>query len=445
MKYTKYLNLLLLAFWSLNVLAQQPETENKGVQKFSLQDAVSYAKKYNYTLKNNALEVVSAQQKVREILSLGIPNVTAGGSFTNNLVVPSNVINFGGQVTVIKFGNEFSASGNVMATQLLFDGGFLMGVKASKEFVNLSRINLKRTEIETEVGVSKAYYTVLLLKTNIDLLNVNLSTLEKTKGDIEKLYQGGLLEKTEFDRISLQYSSLSLQRDKLKDQHKLAAMVLKVQMGLKPNDEIELTDDLLKMYETSKAVLVEANVDYTKRLEYQLVEQQIRLNNLDKKRYQFGYAPSLTGYITHQENTFGQTFGELSKTWFPGTFWGLNLSVPIFDGFKKSSQIQQAKINISKAENDKKNLESLIDQEVFNAKTTYQRAAEQLEIQKKNMQLAQEIYDRTQIKYKNGVGSSLELTTSQNDLETARTNYLNTLYDYFVAQLDLRKATGNIK
>lgn len=445
MKYSKYLNMLVMACWAISLSAQQPGAENKGVQKFSLQEAVNYAKKYNYALKNNALEVVVAQQKVKEILALGMPNVTASGSFTNNIVVPSNVINFGGQVTVIKFGNEFAASGSVLATQLLFDGGFLMGVKASKEFVNLSKINLKRSEIETEVGVSKAYYTVLLLKTNIDLLTVNLNTLEKTKGDVEKLYQNGLLEKTEFDRISLQYSSLSLQRDKLTDQHKLAAMVLKVQMGLKSNDEIELTDDLLKMYETSKTTLIESTIDYSKRPEYQLVEQQIRLNTLDKKRYQFGFAPTLTGYITHQENTFGQTFGELSNQWFPGTIWGLNLSVPIFDGFKKSSQIQQAKINIAKAENDKKNLESYIDQEVFNAKTTYQRSGEQLEIQKKNMQLAQEIYDRTQIKYKNGVGSSLELTTSQNDLETARANYLNTLYEYFVAQLDLRKATGNIK
>lgn len=85
-----------------------------------------------------------------------------------------------------------------------------------------------------------------------------------------------------------------------------------------------------------------------------------------------------------------------------------------------------------------------IEQEVFNARTTYERAAKQLEVQKKNLDLAQEIYNRTDLKFKNGLTSSLELTVAQKDLETARASYLNTMYDYFVAQLDLRKALGDL-
>ena len=440
-KVMKYANLFMLLLWAVFNANAQQKTETK---KFSLQEAVAHAKKYNNTLKNSALDVLAAEKKVKEVLASGLPNINATGSFNNYIVVPSSVIDFGGQRQVIRFGIPFSATGSIAASQLLFDGGFLMGVKASKEYVQLAKINLKRTEVETEVAVSKTYYGILLAQTSLAMLNANLDALGKTKFDLEKLVQNGFLDRTEFDKVNLQFSSLELQRDKLIDQQKTLMMVLKIQLGIDFNENIELTDDLTKMYEASKTTVLTTKVDYNNRLEYQLINQSIALNTLDKKRYQFGYAPSLVGVFSTQQNSFGQTFNELGKEWYGGTLWGLNLSIPIFDGLRKSAQIQQAKINIKKAENDKKVLGDAIEQEVFNAKTTYERAAKQLEVQKKNLELAQDIYNRTDLKFKNGLTSSLELTVAQKDLETARASYLGTMYDYFVAQLDLRKALGDL-
>lgn len=439
----KCATLFMLLFWAaFNANAQQQQQSE--AKKFSLQDAVAHAKKYNSTLKNSALDVISAEKKVKEVLALGLPNVNATGSFNNYLTVPSSVIDFGGAKQVIRFGVPFSATGSIAASQLLFDGGFLMGLKASKEYVQLAKINLKRTEVETEISVSKTYYGILLAQTSLKLINANLDALGKTKFDLEKLVQNGFLDRTEFDKVSLQFSSLELQRDKLNDQQKTFMMVLKIQLGLNFDDQVELTDELMKMYEASKVTLLSNKVDYNNRLEYQLINQAISLNTLDKKRYQFGYAPSLVGIFSTQRNSFGETFGDLGKDWYEGTLWGLNLSIPIFDGFKKSAQIQQASINIKKAENDKKVLSNVIEQEVFIARTTFDRSAKQLEVQKKNLDLAQDIYNRTELKFKNGLTSSLELTNAQRDLETARASYLNTMYDYFVAQLDLRKALGDL-
>ncbi len=440
-KVMKYANLFMLLLWAVFNANAQQQTETK---KFSLQEAVAHAKKYNNTLKNSTLDVLAAEKKVNEVLASGLPNINATGSFNNYIVVPSSVIDFGGQRQVIRFGIPFSATGSIAASQLLFDGGFLMGVKASKEYVQLAKINLKRTEVETEVAVSKTYYGILLAQTSLTMLNANLDALGKTKFDLEKLVQNGFLDRTEFDKVNLQFSSLELQRDQLIDQQKTLMMVLKIQLGLDFTENIELTDDLIKMYESSKTAVLSTQVDYNNRLEYQLINQSIALNTLDKKRYQFGYAPSLVGVFSTQQNSFGQTFNELGNAWYGGTLWGLNLNIPIFDGFRKSSQIQQAKINIKKAENDKKVLGNVIEQEVFNAKTTYERSAKQLEVQKKNLELAQDIYNRTDLKFKNGLTSSLELTVAQKDLETARASYLNTMYDYFVAQLDLRKALGDL-
>lgn len=485
----KYINMLLLSFIALGLYAQQ-QTEPK---RYSLKDAVSYAKSNNYALKSTKLDITAAQQKVREVTAMGLPNVSASGSFTHNIEVPVQVLpNFFKETLVgssvgqteanyrianpgtltpaqeaelasqkattatyvgagipnqisAGFGVPFTAVGNITASQLIFDGTFLMGLKASKEFVNLSRINATRGEIETEVNVSKAYYLALLMQTNVNLLDKNIDALSKTASEFEKLSASGLVDKIESDRIKLQLNSLTLQRAKIADQQKISMMVLKFQMGLNVNDNIILSDSLQTLYQQKQNVATAEKADFNKRPEYQIIKQQERLNILDKKRYQYANAPSLSGFFTHQQSSFGNNFSELGNTWFPGTFWGLNLRIPIYEGSKKQSQIQQAKIALEKNKNDIANLENAIEQEVFTARTTHQRATEQISIQEKNLALAQEVFNRVETKYKNGLGSSLELTNSQNDLETARANYLNTVYEFFVAEIDLQKALGNIK
>jgi outer membrane protein len=444
--------ILLATILGLTATAQQKE-----VKIFTLKEAIEYAKKNNYALKNGQLDVTASEKKVKEILASGIPNVSASGSFLNNVQIPvqrlPNFINDalpagsprGPEFINAQFGLPFSATGSVTASQLLFDGGFLMGVRASREYVQLSKVNLQRTSIETEVNVSKAYYGALSLKTNLALIDKSLQTLKQSVDEAEAAYKAGLLDKVSFDRASIQYSNLNLQRLRIADTYTITLMLLKLQMGIIVTDSITLTDELEKMYDESKSTLIEDKIDYSKRPEYKLLNQSIALNNLDKKRYQYGYTPSLSAFVTHQQNSFGQKFNELGNEWFPGTFWGLNLSIPIFDGFKKSAQIQQSKIAIEKTENDKKNFANLIEQQVSEAKLKLLRSNQQLELQRKNLELAEEVYRQTQIKLKNGVGSSIELSASLSDLETARTNYLTTLNDYFVAQLDLRLALGEIK
>lgn len=435
--------------------------QGKEPQLLSLQQAVDYALKNNLALKNNQLDVQSAQKKVNEILASGLPQVNANGSFMNNVQIPTQVLpNFlkptlvaanPGSASSIpdiieaQFGQKFSATGSITASQLIFDGGFLMGVKASREFVNLSRINIHRNEIETKVTVSKAYYQVLLLQTNLQMIDTNLKTVSKAKGDLEKLYQHGLVESTDYDRMRLQFSQLSLQRDKVADFHAVALMVLKMQMGMNVNDSIALIDNLDDLYKKSQVIATEAQADYANRTEYKLLKQQMLLNTYNKKRYQYGYAPTVSAFLTHQQNSFGADFGTLGSTWYPGTYWGLNVSIPVFDGFRKSAQIQQVKIDIRKNENDLKNLERYIDQQVYQSKMAYKRASEQLLIQEQNMKLAQDIANRVTLKYNNGLGSSLEYTSAQSELENARNSYLTTVYEYFIAQIELRKALGEIK
>jgi outer membrane protein TolC len=426
----------------LLVLANFVGAQENQVQKYSLKEAVDFAKKNNYSLKNNKLDVIASQKKVNEVLAMGLPQINASANLINNVKIPVQVVpNFlqpvmGGPDNLeLAFSRPYTSGITLSANQLLFDGTFILGVKASKEFVNLAQLNLSRTQIETEVNVSKAYYLVLLFDANEQMMQKNIVSLTKTKSDLEQFYKNGFSEKVDVDRLTLQLSNLSLQKDKIHDQLQVAKMILKLQMGLPVNDSIVLSDGLEKLYEVSKSMAIEEKANYSTRIEYKMLQQQLTLNNMDKKRYQVGYLPSFFLFAN---------LGALYDKFYPGTSVGLSMTLPIFDGLKKHAQTQQARIGISKTENDIKNFENVIDQQVYQSKANYLRSGQQLEIQRGNLKLAQEIYDRMDIKYKNGVGSSLELTTAQTDLETARTNFLTTVYEYFVAEMELKKALGLI-
>lgn len=448
----KLMILSCLALIAFGAVAQQKE-----VISLTLQQAVELAKKNNYAMQNSRIDQKISEKKVSEIVASGLPQINANGSFNDYLDIPKQLVQKSlfipgaspNDYMIFGFGVPYSASGGVTASQLIFDGTYLVGVKAAKEYVNLARLGVKRTETEIAAGISKIYYAALLTQVNVKMLDNTILTLEKVLKDNRAYNKSGLTEKIDLDRLELSFSNTQIQRDKIADQYVLSMMMLKLQLGLNVKDSVLLSDDLEKLFKSEIASPVDSKIDYAQRPEHKMLEQQIRLQSFDIKRYQFGYAPSLVASLTAQRIAYGPTFGNLGtdfgnvgQVWFPTTIFTLNLSIPVFDGFRKSAQIQQSKLTLMKYENDKKNLENTIENEVEQSKLKLERAKQQLEVQKKNMELSQEIYNRASIKYKNGVGSTLELTTAENDMKTSQTNYLGCLYDMLVAQIDLRKSLG---
>jgi len=436
---TQITTFIVATFLSLNLLIAQQNIE---VKKLNLQAAIEMAKSNNYSLQNAKLDQLLAEKKVNEILASGLPQINASGNYTNNMVISTNVISFNGVNQYIKFGQPYTTTGSIAANQLIFDGGFFLGVKAAKEYVNLAKTGVKIGNVEMEALVNKLYFAALISDAGIKMMERNLVIMDKSLSDLKEVYKAGLREKIDVDRMQLSYSNTNIQLDKLRDQLLLSYMVLKMQLGLKVTDSIELIDNLEKLYNEKKVLIVEEKINFSNRLDYQLINQQIKLQEYDRKRYLLGYAPSLTTMFSHQQNTFGQDFKNLGTNWYSGTFWALNLSVPIFDGFRKHAQTQQATINKTKFENNKKNLENTIENEIVQAKLKYTRAAEQLTLQNKNVALAEDIYKQANIKFQNGVGSNLELLSAENEMKNSQTNYLASIFDLLTAQVDFKKALG---
>jgi outer membrane protein len=131
-------------------------------------------------------------------------------------------------------------------------------------------------------------------------------------------------------------------------------------------------------------------------------------------------------------------------SWFTTSYIGVNLSVPIFSGFAKDARVQRAKIEMRETDNQLDNLKLSIDSDVEQAKLNFKSATATMDFQKKNMQLAESVYNQTKKKFEVGTGSNTEINAAQTDLVTAQTNYINALYSAIIARVDYLKATGKL-
>ncbi len=459
---TRITTLLVGALLSLNLLFAQQVLETK---RLSLNEAIAFGKQNNATLKNARLDEQLSKKSVNELLANGLPQANAELSYNHNIDIPvtplpdfitptvigANKAYFGltpskdfvpGAPVPVAFGQKNSATASLTIGQLLFDGTFFLGVKAAKEYVKLSTLTTRKSEIDVETDVTKAYYFVLINEERLTQVDKSIGLLEKSLNDLRETYKAGLIEKIEVDRLELSYSNAKIQRDQLKDGIAISYQVLKLNMGAKASDSLVLTEKLSSLSSQFTSTNDLTGGDYNKRIEYQMAEQGLRLNKLDRKRYLTGYLPTITAFASLGQNTFSTNFSDLGSQWFPATIVGGKLSLPVFDGFRKHAQTQKASIAIEKTENLKKNLENAIELERYTAKTTYLRTKEQVIAQKQNVELAEQIYYKAQLKLKEGVGSSTELLLAETDLKNAQTSYLSAIYDLMVAQINVKKSIG---
>ncbi len=450
MKLKPYLALLFLTV-TVYGHAQNPGAEKEAIPSFSIQEAQAYALDHNRSLKNSALDRQIAKKEVTQTLSQGLPQVNGEISGRRNFDIRTNVITFGlpgqePQKSEVRFGTNYQSEASINFSQLIFDGTFFLGLKASKVFVNLSQKQYEQSQQDTRAKVAKAYYSSLVTARNRAILKKNVAQVEQLLYETRQRYQNGLVEKLDVDRQQLTLQNLENQLRKVKREARIARKLLKFQMGYPLKDSLKLSESLeTKLPDFKNRKSVPAEFKPSRRLQYQQLSIRERLATLNKKRYKAAYLPTIDAFATHlqlaQRDEFN--FFEDGEPWFPSTFAGISINVPIFSGFRRSAQLQKAEIELTQIRNRQEKLKSQIWLEVRRAKRTYNNALERARNQQENLALARKIYQQSKTKYEEGVGSSLALTNAQSQLFEAQINYITAVQEYLVAEIDLEKALGN--
>jgi outer membrane protein TolC len=424
-----------LILYSASISAQDTTT-------LSLSQAMDYAMSNNVKVKNAYADIEIANQTVKEVKAIGIPQANASVAFQNALQKQVFVFPVNGVATPIRVGNKYTTQASLNFSWLLLDGTYFLGLKSAKQFTDLSKKAASNTETEVKIDVAKTYFMCLISKENISLLNSNIQTLSKMLDEVKALNKEGFSEALDVDRMQLQLNNLHINQKQVKDQYDVLLGLLKSKIGMSQNQALKLSDGIDALNSKVTDLDTNASMNLNKRTDYQLLQQQLVLNKLNVKRYEFSKYPNLAAAYTYQQSNFGETIDYSSKNWFGNSFVALQMNVPIFAGFANNAKIQKAKIEQLQTENNLSNVENLIKLEVLQTKLTYMRALEFVDQQKENLDLANRILKTTTIKYNEGVGSNLELITANQDLKTTQTNYLNAVYNLLVAKLDYIVAIG---
>lgn len=462
MKSISLIFICLLFFASLS--------EAQKLHQFSLQQAMEYAKQNSVHVKNALLDVLIQHQTNRDITSIALPQINGAASATRNVDIPVQTIpNFIGPATyqvlidegvkngsgtpvtmptagfgnlLFPFGSDWGANAGITLSQIVFDGQVFIALKARNGTMDLQRRIAELTEENIRVNVYKVYYQLVTGKIQTQLLDANINRLEKLKHDVQIMYDNGFTERLDIDKLTVQLVNLQTEKQKADNMITNGYSGLKVLMGMPVKDSLLLTDTLNA--ETVKDSVLEASqFKYSDRKDYQISELTNKLNTLNVRRYNLSKLPSLQLVGGYSKQAQRDKFDFFNKgDWFTSSYIGLQLKVPIFNGFALQSRTEKARLELQKSKNETEALKLTIENEVESAKNNFISAIAAMDFQTKNMELAEKVYNQTKTKYEIGTGSATEITNAQVDLRAAQTNYITALSDAIIAKADFLKASG---
>lgn len=448
---------ILTLIWSvamMRVFAQQAPPANATAHSFSLQDCINYAYEHQDSVKNAALDIKKAEYKVKETIGIGLPQISGTAQFQDYLKLPVTLVDIStfdktvpaGTLAPFQFGLNYTSSLSADINQIIFSGSYLVGLQASKTYKQLSQRAFTRSKIETNVNVTKAYYQVLVSNEQIRLLDANIKQLKEQYDQTAAQNKQGFVEKIDVQRLEVQYNNLLTSRENTVRLLVLNYQLLKFQMGMSISEELTLVDKLenIKLEEDMTKGAVDTAF-YHNRIEYNLAETSLELNKLDVKNKKAAFMPTLSAFgntgLSYQANRFSDLYNKS----FPSTYVGLRLNVPIFSGGQRINQLRQSKVEVEKSRNDLEQIKNALSLQANQASIMYSNGLRSLANQKKNQELAKEVLRVSRIKYQQGVGSSIEVTQAETDLQNADNKYIQGLYDALVSKVDLDKAYGRIQ
>lgn len=440
-------SLLLLI---LTGLAVHYSTAQETQHAFSARQAVDYALKNSSRVKNALTDIKIQLQTNREVTSAALPKLDGFVSGTNYMDIPTQLIpgeffQQPGTYIPVQFGTRYNVLYGVELKQLLFDGQVFVGLQARDASIEYANLNVAVTTEVIKANVYKIYYQLVVGKKQIEVFDINIARTEKLLHDTRELFKNGFQEKLDMDKVSVNLSNLRTEKLKIENRLKTGNVALKYLMGMPIKENLLLTDTVNEAV-IKEDLLSADSLQFESRKEYQLLKSVEKLNTYNIKRYKMSYLPTVSltaGYSQNaQRNKFD--FFKSGEPWFKSTSIGVRIDVPIFDGFAKDSRIKAARFELEKTQTSIADLKNNIASEIDTARISLQNALVTMDAQKTNMELAEQVYNQTKLKYEQGLGSNLEVTNAEADLKTAQNNYFSSLYDAVVAKIEYLRATGRL-
>jgi outer membrane protein len=424
---------VLAAFTSFLPLKSQDKLS------LDLNGAIEHALEYNLTLKNAGLEVEKATGNVRETLAAGLPQVNATLDYSNFL----------GAEMEFRFSQEmpattipFKPTSNLQLSvgQMIFSGNYIVGLQIASLYKKAMETNYEKSKQDIKEQVMKAYYLVLVSEKNRDITKNNLKNIKDIYEKTKPMADVGIVEETDVDQLFVQVSQVENLLISAEAQLEMSYNILRLHLGVGADKNIELTESLEEILEkiNFENMLMEP-FTVTSNLDYQLLQSNQKIFQKQVNLEKMSFLPTVTGYYNYTEKILKPEF-DIS----PKNIIGLNVSIPIFSSGVRLARLKQAQVNRLSGEN---NMDLLEQQLLINEKQlkyNLKIALDQYKIQKKNAEISKKVYDNIKLKYQQGVVSSLDLTTANNNYIASEANYIRSLMNLLEADVSLKKLYSSL-
>ncbi|MDX2443957.1 MAG: TolC family protein [Bacteroidales bacterium] len=445
-------SLLLILFGCILFALPLQGQDTTMVRAFSLKEAQDFALENNLNIKNAQLNVEQAQKVIWENTALGLPQVTSSFNYNNNLnlmttLLPGEIIGQPGEKVEVQFGTQHNAIGTIAANQLIFSGPYIVGLQAAKIYRESQEQSLQKTEIDTKELIAQNYYLALLAEETYIIIDSNVLNLQKTLFETQKMYEMGFVEETDVDQIRVSLISLENSKRTALSQIEVSYKLLKYQMGIDLNIEIQLKEKLEDIIvEINLAQTLEDPFNVLNHIDFQLSETREYLAQLNMKRQKAEYLPSLSAVYNNNWSAMRDEFNFFNpnQKWYYSSVLGFTLDFPIFSSGGRQAKVSQLKIEYQKAGNTKKLVEDGLILENQQARSDFISAYQKYLSEKENVQISKKILDRTQIKVGEGITSSLEFTQINDQYLITESNYLTALLELLNAKIRLDKAMNRL-
>ncbi len=444
------LTVLLLLLGGVLQYARAQEVEQEETKKFSLKEAQEYAISNSYEITISNFKLKKAKQQVGETRATGLPQINGSVEYQNFLnlatqLIPAKFFDPNAPVDAmaeVQFGTKHNATVGITASQLLFSGSYIVALRASKAYMNMSKIDHQQTKAEINQQVHQAYVTVLVSQDALAVLDSIHVATKKNLREIQAMNKAGFLEETDVDQIELLLSNIESQRINARNQLKIARTLLNFRIGVDLNEQIELTnslDDVLADFDMESYLAAEFALETN--ISYQAAKNQVRIMDLQLDYQRSTALPTLSAFLSQQwsANRNELNFASSDEKWFPTTLFGIQLTIPIFAGLQRHYRIQQAKVDHKVAEITLNQTSDLLRVNFATTKNLYNDNYLVYQNSKKDKTVAKRIYDRTLIKYTKGMSSSLDLLQVHNQYLEKESSYFIALQNFLSAKTDMDK------
>ncbi len=417
--------------------------------EMTLQQAQDYAIKNAFKAKNAAYDAEVAKYTTESLKAIGLPQINGSVQFNHYIYNPYTIIppgTFGPDEFRVRFGNPFTTTIGATASQLLFDGTWLVALEAARSYEQFQSQNVKKSAVEVKSDIAGAYYLSLIALENSRLIKESKVELVNTLIQTEALLEAGYTEMENVDQLQLSVNDLNIQISYSDEQAKLANDMLKFQMGLPLSTELVLTENLDSFMASSSGDLINTAFNAESNLDVQIANSGLMLQQLNLKAKKAAYLPNLSTFLNFQTAAYRQEFNffDTTKPYLYGNLWGVQLNVPILSGGMRKNEVKKVEVEVKRMEETASYTKKATELEFRSARSELKNALEAYTATKSSLALAKSILNKAQIKFKEGLGTSFDVTQRNTQLIQTQGAYIQSMMKVLNAKTRLSKALNQL-